>query len=132
METDDKDSKEKPKKEEKATKGLSAAQKKLPKALRPDLKGAHDYLMMYDPNTGTIPTERILDAVEFAEQKRMSLSYEKRMTEVNWVERGPNTIGGRTRAILLDPNDSTNKKLWAAGVTGGLWYTNDITSGNPT
>ena len=106
--------------------------KKLPKALRPDLKGAHDYLMMYDPNTGTIPTERILDAVEFAEQKRMSLSYEKRMTEVNWVERGPNTIGGRTRAILLDPNDSTNKKLWAAGVTGGLWYTNDITSGNPT
>ncbi|MGY8808988.1 MAG: PKD domain-containing protein, partial [Fidelibacterota bacterium] len=106
--------------------------KKLPKALRPDLKGAHDYLMMYDPSTGTIPTERILDAVEFAEQKRMSLSYEKRMTEVNWVERGPNTIGGRTRAILLDPNDSTNKKLWAAGVTGGLWYTNDITSGNPT
>ena len=37
--------------------------KKLPKALRPDLKGAHDYLMMYDPNTGTIPTERILDAI---------------------------------------------------------------------
>ena len=106
--------------------------KELPKALRPDLKGAHDYLMMYDPSTGTIPTERILDAVEFAEQKRMSLSYAKRMTEVNWVERGPNTIGGRTRAILIDPNDSTKKKLWAAGVTGGLWYTNDITAASPT
>ena len=106
--------------------------KKLPKALRPDLKGAHDYLMMYDPSTGTIPTERILDAIEFAEQKRMSFSYAKRMTEVNWVERGPNTIGGRTRAILIDPNDSTKKKLWAAGVTGGLWYTNDITVASPT
>ena len=53
------------------------------------------------------------------------------MTEVNWIERGPNTIGGRTRALLLDPNDSSNKKLWAAGVSGGLWYTNDITSSNP-
>ena len=106
--------------------------KKLPKALRPDLKGAHDYLMMYDPNTGTIPTERILDAIEHAEDRRMSLSYAKRMTEVNWVERGPNTIGGRTRAILIDPNDSTNKKLWAAGVSGGLWYTNDVTASNPT
>ena len=106
--------------------------KKLPKALRPDLKGAHDYLMMYDPSTGTIPTERMLDAVEHAKEKRMSLSYANRMTEVNWLERGPNTIGGRTRAILMDPNDSTNKKLWAAGVSGGLWYTNDVTAANPT
>ena len=32
---------------------------------------------------------------------------------------------------MLDPNDSSNKKLWAAGVTGGLWYTNDITSSSP-
>ena len=29
--------------------------KKLPKALRPDLKGTHDYLMLHDLNTGTIP-----------------------------------------------------------------------------
>ena len=102
--------------------------KKLPKALRPDLKGAHDYLMMYDLNTGTIPTERILNAIDEAEEKRTSSMYSKKMTEVNWIERGPNTIGGRTRALLLDPNDSSNKKLWAAGVSGGLWYTNDITS----
>ena len=105
--------------------------KKLPKAMRPDLKGAHDYLMMYDPVTKTIPTERMLEAIDFAEQKRSSLMYNNRLSEVNWNERGPNTIGGRTRAIMLDPNDSSNKKLWAAGVTGGLWYTNDITSSSP-
>ena len=106
--------------------------KKLPKAMRPDLKGAHDYLMMYDPVTKTIPTERMLEAIDFAEQKRSSLMYNNRLSEVNWSERGPNTIGGRTRAIMLDPNDSSNKKLWAAGVTGGLWYTNDITSSSPS
>ena len=27
----------------------------------------------------------------------------------------------------FDPIDETNKKVWAAGVTGGLWYNNDIT-----
>ena len=48
------------------------------------------------------------------------------MTEVDWEERGPNTIGGRTRAVMFDPNNST--KIWAAGVNGGLWYNNDITS----
>ena len=106
--------------------------KALPKALRPDLKGTHDYLMLHDPNTGTIPTERILDALEIAEEKRTSWAYANRMTEVNWSERGPNTIGGRTRALLIDPNDSTKKKLWAAGVSGGLWYTNDITISAPT
>ena len=36
-------------------------------------------------------------------------------------------MGGRTRAIMFDPNDLANKKVWAAGVTGGLWYNNDIT-----
>ena len=106
--------------------------KALPKALRPDLKGTHDYLMLHDPNTGTIPTERILDALKIGEQKRTSWAYANRMTEVNWSERGPNTIGGRTRALLIDPNDSTKKKLWAAGVSGGLWYTNDITISAPT
>ena len=106
--------------------------KKLAKEIRPDLKGTHDFLMTYDPNTGTIPTERILDALNIAEQKRTSWAYANRMTEVNWSERGPNTVGGRTRALLIDPNDSTKKKLWAAGVSGGLWYTNDITLATPT
>ena len=39
-------------------------------------------------------------------------------------------MGGRTRAIMFDPNDPANKKVWAAGVTGGLWYNDDITDSN--
>ncbi|WP_103068389.1 fibronectin type III domain-containing protein [Aquimarina sediminis] len=45
-----------------------------------------------------------------------------------WEERGPNDVGGRTRAILFDPNDTTNKRVYAGGVSGGLWVNNDITS----
>jgi hypothetical protein len=46
----------------------------------------------------------------------------------SWVQRGPFDVGGRTRALAWDPNDGTGKKVWAGGVTGGLWYNNDITN----
>ena len=47
--------------------------KKLAKEIRPDLKGTHDFLMTYDPNTGTIPTERILDAFKYCRTKTYKL-----------------------------------------------------------
>ncbi|MBV6645442.1 MAG: Ig-like domain-containing protein [Cyclobacteriaceae bacterium] len=49
---------------------------------------------------------------------------------VVWKERGPDNIGGRTRALMFDPNDTTVKKVWAGGVSGGIWYNNDITDPN--
>ncbi len=104
--------------------------KKLPKKARPDLKYYHDFLMMRDPNTNTIPHEKILDAFNQKESRLNSLSYLNRKTEINWTERGPNEQGGRTRAIMLDGNYSSNQRVWAAGVSGGLWYTTNITSPN--
>lgn len=47
---------------------------------------------------------------------------------LNWSERGPNNIGGRTRAVMYDPN--ITNKVWAGGASGGLWYNNDITNAN--
>ncbi|MGJ5642785.1 PA domain-containing protein [Formosa sp. S-31] len=44
----------------------------------------------------------------------------------NWVERGPNNVGGRTRALIFDPNDSTNETVLAGGVSGGLWRNTNI------
>ncbi len=41
----------------------------------------------------------------------------------NWVEMGPDNIGGRVRAICVDPNNS--QKLWAGSVTGGLFRSVD-------
>ena len=45
-----------------------------------------------------------------------------------WIERGPNDIGGRTRVMIFDPNDTSNRRVVAGGVSGGLWINNDITS----
>ena len=93
---------------------------------RPDLRGMREYLMTYDLSTQDIPKERLIDGMSVADNKINSSRYSDRLTEVNWEERGPNNIGGRTRALLIDPSNSN--KLWGAGVSGGLWYNNDITS----
>ena len=37
-------------------------------------------------------------------------------------------MGGRTRALMFDPNDADGTKVWAGGVTGGLWFIDDISS----
>lgn len=43
-----------------------------------------------------------------------------------WVERGPNNVGGRTRALMFAPGSTTT--VFAGGVSGGLWKNNNITS----
>ena len=104
--------------------------KKISKKLRPDLKYYHDFLMTRDPSTNTIPYEKALDALEQSRVKRNSLSFFDRKTEINWTERGPSQQAGRTRAIMLDGNYSSNAKVWAAGVSGGLWYSTNISNTN--
>ena len=40
-----------------------------------------------------------------------------------WVQRGPGNVGGRTRSLIVDPDDN---KIWFAGaVAGGIWKTTD-------
>ena len=50
----------------------------------------------------------------------------------SWVERGPTNVGGRTRAIMFDPNDSARETVFAGGVSGGLWKNSSISNANST
>ncbi|MDD3559724.1 MAG: T9SS type A sorting domain-containing protein [Melioribacteraceae bacterium] len=100
----------------------------IPKYDRPDLANELNFLMTVDPALGYVPYERIFKAYDIADAYR-SLN---KIASVGWEERGPDNFGGRIRALMFDPNDGTNKKLWAGGVAGGLWYTNDITVPSPT
>jgi photosystem II stability/assembly factor-like uncharacterized protein len=45
------------------------------------------------------------------------------ITPGGWVWLGPGNIGGRTRAVLIHPNDP--KIMWVGGVSGGIWTTSD-------
>lgn len=106
--------------------------KAIPKYDRPDLAMEHDFLMTLDPALGYVPTERKILAFEATKANIVSQENTTKtaIAGVNWVERGPDNIGGRTRALMFDPNDATNRKVWAGSVSGGLWYNSDITDPN--
>jgi hypothetical protein len=107
-----------------------------------------DFEMTRDNRLGYVPASRLVDAYNRITLERRAGRY-ARTSALNWVERGPNTntigpsngnfrgpgpgvpvVSGRMRAVHVDLNDASNKTVWAASVSGGLWKTNDITA-NP-
>lgn len=90
-------------------------------------------LITKDPQTGQIPRFELERArVEMSRmiQRNKSSRTQSAIPNVKWAERGPNNVGGRTRALLWDPNDAAKKKVWAGGVAGGLWFNNNILDEN--
>jgi photosystem II stability/assembly factor-like uncharacterized protein len=45
-----------------------------------------------------------------------------------WVQRGPGNVGGRTRGLIVDPDDNTFKTWFAGSASGGIWKTTDAGS----
>ena len=58
----------------------------------------HEWDMAHDPNTGTVPRERLLEAKRYTERL---LRQKGSIPNVTWEERGPNNVSGRTRSILI-------------------------------
>lgn len=91
-----------------------------------------DYERTQNPILGR-PTPEILPSIV----KENIIQQKKRTDKISyaipgsatapWVSVGPKYVGGRTKALAWDPNDPAGKKVWAGGVSGGLWYNNDIT-----
>ncbi|MCS7027642.1 MAG: T9SS type A sorting domain-containing protein [Bacteroidia bacterium] len=98
---------------------------------RPDLAILQDFEMTKDPALGYVPTERLYQAYLYAEQLRKNPVAKTAGIPMNWTERGPKNVAGRTRTIMIDPNDPTKKTVFTAGVNGGIWKTTDITATNP-
>jgi len=76
-------------------------------------------------------------------EKLFELQYELRKTRFNpeinltvpgeseamkWKERGPSNVGGRTKGLMFDPNDSSSETVFAGGVSGGLFKNNNISN----
>jgi hypothetical protein len=92
---------------------------------------AWEFELTKDPATNTVPRQKILDAIAFEKNRKQKTTSEAAISNMTWTERGPNNVGGRTRAIMVDPNDATKKTIWAGSVSGGLWKTTDITATSP-
>ncbi|MCX6244610.1 MAG: T9SS type A sorting domain-containing protein [Bacteroidetes bacterium] len=91
---------------------------------QPEMAAIQNFFMTVDPATGTIPRERLLKACY---ETRAMMQQKSTESLPLWTGYSSD-MGGRTRAIMYDPNDPSKKKVWAGGVTGGLWYNNDITN----
>lgn len=93
---------------------------------QPEVAALQDYFMTLDPATGFIPREKLRDAYRATKNIQ---ALKSGMQNIEW-QGYPTEMGGRTRAIMYDPNDPAHKKVWAGGITGGLWCNNDITDLN--
>ena len=89
----------------------------------PEMAALQEYYMTVDPATGTVPRERLYQAYL---ETRGLMQQKSTAATLSWTSY-PSDMGGRTRAIMFDPNDPLHQKVWAGGVTGGLWYNLNIT-----
>lgn len=91
-------------------------------------------LSLIQPAEGVeIPYEHMWQMME-AQHQKQAFGFSGRLSSVvpttAFTERGPSNVGGRTRTVLWDP-DITNK-VWAGSISGGLWFTTDITTDGVT
>jgi len=92
---------------------------------------AEQYLLSINPYTGKSHPENLYKVQqELKELRKLQRRTPGDAIDNQWVERGPNNVGGRTRMVMFDPNDNTNKRVFAGGVSGGLWVNDDITDEN--
>ncbi|MEM5566544.1 T9SS type A sorting domain-containing protein [Psychroserpens sp. AS72] len=120
----------------KETQKLSRKERKA-MGLPPNAYNEQLWELTMDPSTGRPMPERL-----FATQQELITQREVArgvggQTTNPWVDRGPNNQGGRTRGIMFDPNDINNAnpaddytRVFAGGVSGGLWVNDDITDAN--
>lgn len=101
--------------------GDDTIQKEKPQA--PNEAALHEFFATIDPSKKYVPRERLGKA--YRQLKNMPQANR----ELTWTEHNSD-MGGRTRCVVFDPNDTENKKIWAGSATGGLWFNNDITDSN--
>ncbi len=115
----------------KETKNLSRKERKN-LSLPPNSYNERMWELTMNPQLG-FPTPYEVDLIDTNISKSAPGS-----TTRPWEERGPSNVGGRTRVVFYDPNDigANNgdgvdyNRVFAGGVSGGLWVNNDITDAN--
>lgn len=95
----------------------------------PHLAALQNFEMTKDPALGYPPTQRKVNAFLRIQEEAQKTRFasESAIPGVEWIERGPDNVGGRTRALMFDPQDPTSKKVYAGATGGGLWYNDNIT-----
>ncbi len=62
---------------------------------------------------------------ELNNAKAKSKGLKSKTSTITWTQRGPANVGGRTRGLIIDPEDASNSTWFAGAATGGIWKTTD-------
>jgi photosystem II stability/assembly factor-like uncharacterized protein len=91
----------------------------------PKARVAFELLRTSDPKTGKLPDNIRLKELKFmkAQDQKFGVRFDAGDLLTSWQNRGPNNVGGRTRALAVDINDENI--LLAGGVSGGMWRSTD-------
>ncbi len=81
------------------------------------------YLKTGNDASNEYPHNHQLKELKSAKLKSAQLKGSKAL--LDWVERGPGNVGGRTRGFQVDPNDISGNTWFAGSVGGGIWKTTD-------
>ncbi|MFY0602307.1 MAG: T9SS type A sorting domain-containing protein [Flavobacteriaceae bacterium] len=108
---------------------LTKNERKL-KGLPPNKYFEQEYLNEINPNTGRTHKNELLKLQERLIAERQGQRAPGDAADNMWTERGPDNVGGRTRAVIFDPNDVRQETVYAGGVSGGLWKNTDISNSN--
>src|SRR5262249_32544463 len=96
-----------------------------------DAQAEMEFLTLRDPRTNAIPRGIRSRELRFARALparragalRIGPDQATALQPLVWTERGPNNVGGRTRAFAVDVTNSTT--LLAGSVAGGIWRSTD-------
>ncbi|HUR66554.1 MAG TPA: T9SS type A sorting domain-containing protein [Chitinophagaceae bacterium] len=89
-----------------------------------------EFRMTRDPQLNIIPNERLEIARSFMRSMNRG-GHALGIAALNWQERGPSNVGGRTRTIMIDKRDVSGNTVFAGSVSGGIFKTTNFTSGVP-
>ena len=109
---------------------LSPSQRKAV-GLTPNKYYEDEWELTMNPETGRPTPENLQTVRRDLEAVRSQSALSRNPGDAadnSWIERGPDNVGGRTRAVMFDPNDSTNETVFAGGVSGGLWKNTNISN----
>lgn len=103
-----------------------------PKNQRDDAQARYQYELMRlrDPETGRIPegirTRELAFASTLPRADQLAAKSGGLMAQ-EWTFRGPNNVGGRTRALGVDLrfDGASNRRILAGGISGGIYLSED-------
>jgi len=73
-----------------------------------------------DPGPTYPANYKIVEVLKAGDRKAASLN---KVAALPWTEVGPGNVGGRTRGIIVDPDDPSKATWFAGSVGGGIWKT---------